>query len=125
MNSIHTSFAATSNMNLNNDNRIRRRQERTIFLMFLKILLKSIEQSGDRVLSQQVRSVILTCTKRNRMGDPHFSPMENVLEEYIRQIVGELNWQKAKNYQRVYLTKKHQDRMKARSASLHRPVISI
>jgi hypothetical protein len=93
--------------------------------MFLKILLKSIEQSGDRVLSQQVRSAILTCTRRNRMGDPRFSPLDQVLEEYLRKMVGELNWAKAKDYQRVCLTKKSQDRMNARNYSIRRLIISI
>jgi hypothetical protein len=124
MNSIRA-FVATSNMYLNNDSKLRRRHERTIFLMFLKILLKSIEQSGDRVLSEQARSAIRTCTRRNRMGDPRFSPLDEVLEEYLRQMVGELNWAKAKDYQRVYLTKKSQDRMNARNASIHRLIISI
>jgi len=124
MNSIRA-FVGTSSMYLNNDSRLRRRHERTLFFMFLKILLKSIEQSGDRVLSQQVRSAILTCTRRNRMGDPHFSPLDKVLEEYLRQMVGELNWAKAKDYQRVYLTKKAQDRVNARNDSMHRAIISI
>jgi hypothetical protein len=126
MNSIRA-FLATSHMHLSNDGSklLRRRHERTMFFMFLKILLKSIEQSGDRVLSQQVRSAILTCTRRNRVGDPHFSPLDQVLKEYLRQMVGELNWAKAKDYQRVYLTKKSQDRMNARNASIRRPIISI
>ena len=127
MNSIRAFVATSSTMCLNNDSSlVRRRQERTIFFMFLKILLKSIEQSGDRVLSQQVRSTILTCTRRNRMGDPHFSPLDEVLEEHLRQMVGELNWAKAKDYQRVYLTRNMaQDRINARNDSMHRSVISI
>jgi hypothetical protein len=127
MNSIRAFVATTSSMYLNDDDSrlLRRRHERTIFFMFLKILLKSIEQSGDRVLSQQVRSAILTCTRRNRMGDPHYSPLDEVLEEYLRQMVGELNWAKAKGYPRFCLTKKAQDRMNARNDSIQRPIISI
>ena len=84
----------------------KRRQQRMLFAMFIKILLKYLAESDKEVLCQQVRSVISTCTKRNRMGDPNFWPLEDVLEAHLREMVGEAHWQRAKRLQRHYMERK-------------------
>ena len=40
------------------------------------------------------------------MGDPHFSPLEEVLELYLQQTVGDVYWQKAQDLRRAYLERK-------------------
>jgi hypothetical protein len=80
-----------------------RKNQRALFALFIKILLKTLEEAEEDMLRQQVRTVIATCTRRNRLGDPSFMPLQEVLESYLRQIVGEIYWQTAKGYQRAYL----------------------
>ena len=81
-----------------------RSNHRALFALFIKILLQSIKESGDMFLYQQVRIVIATCTKRNRMGDPNFMPLEDVLEVHLRQMVGEAHWLRALEYRRAYVS---------------------
>jgi hypothetical protein len=76
---------------------------RAKFALLIKILLKRLEQSGDLFLYQQVKIVISTCTQRNRMKDPHFAPLEDILQVHLRDMVGEAHWQAAKDLPRVFL----------------------
>ena len=85
----------------------RRSNRRTLFALLIKFLLKSLNESGDIVLIHRTRSVISMCTQRNRMGDPSFSPLEDVLESVLHQIVGENHWQRAQDYRWDYLKKRH------------------
>lgn len=87
----------------NNNNNHDHRNHRAMFALLIKILLKSLKQSGDIRLYRKVRAVISTCIQRNRMRDPHFSPLEDILEVILRDVVGDAYWQRAKDFQREFL----------------------
>jgi hypothetical protein len=98
---------SSNNFAGNQSSRRLKTNQRALFALFIKILLKTLKRSGEDILVQQVRAVISTCTTRNRMGDPHFSPLEEVLELYLQQMVGEAHWQKARHLQRAYLERRY------------------
>jgi len=44
-----------------------------------------------------VKALVAECVKRNRMGDPHFSPLHQSLELRLRGLVGPVYWKQAKD----------------------------
>jgi hypothetical protein len=101
---------SSNNFAGNQSSRRLKTNQRALFALFIKILLKTLKRSGEDMLVQQVRAVVSTCTRRNRMGDLHFSPLEEVLELYLQQMVGEAHWQKARHLQRAYLERRYLSR---------------
>ncbi len=79
---------------------------RVEFALLVKILLKILLDEAEINLYHQVRLSISTCTKRNRMGDPSFSPLEDVLEAHLWLMVGDTYWDRAVNLQQKYLQRK-------------------
>ena len=79
---------------------------RARFVIFLKILLDSIQKSGDYHLHKQAKHTVAFCTQLNRMGDARFTPLVNTLEVCLRDLVGELHWRHAELQTRKYLAKK-------------------
>jgi len=81
-------------------------RRRVEFALLVKILLKILLTKGEITLYHQVRLSIATCTKRNRMGDPSFIPLEDVLEAHLWLMVGDTYWDRAVNLQQKYLQRK-------------------
>jgi hypothetical protein len=76
----------------------RRRQQsnkRARFVVFLSILLERLHESGDFVLEDRVKAIVLFCTQRNRMGDSKFMPLVDALELRLVVLVGEADWRVA------------------------------
>lgn len=86
------------------DPRCQRR--RVEFALLVKILLKILLDQRETNLYHQVRMSISTCTNRNRMGDPSFMPLEDVLEAHLWLMVGDTYWDRAVNFQQKYLQHK-------------------
>ena len=76
--------------------RPRRLTEREHFLIFVKILFKCIDQTGDPRLRPRAKATVTECTQRNRMGDANYHPLQEALETRLRKTVGELHWARAK-----------------------------
>lgn len=76
---------------------VRRRPatEHEKFVVLVKIVLKCLDKSGDPVLKQRVKMAVADCTKRNRMGDPEYTPLLTACERRLRRTVGELYWTRA------------------------------
>lgn len=85
---------------------ITRRSHRMELALLVKILLKILNEANAINLYHQVRLSVATCTKRNRMGDPSFSPIEDVLEAHLWLMVGDTYWEKATDLQQHYLKRK-------------------
>lgn len=81
-------------------------RRRVEFALLIKILLKILLEDAEISLYHQVRLSISTCTKRNRMGDPSFSPLEDVLEAHLWLMVGDTYWDRAVSLQQRYLQRK-------------------
>ena len=83
-----------------------RQRRRVEFALLVKILLKILLDEQETNLYHQVRLSISTCTHRNRMGDPSFMPLEEVLEAHLWLMVGDTYWDRAVNLQQRYLQRK-------------------
>jgi hypothetical protein len=73
-------------------------RQRRDFLLFVRVLIKCIEQSRNYKLTLQTKALVAECVKRNRMGDPHFSPLQDSMEIRLRGLVGPNYWHQAKDY---------------------------
>jgi len=70
--------------------------EREHFVIFIKILFKCIEQSDDQNLRLKAKAIVNECTRRNRMGDSSYTPLQDAVERRLKKMVGELYWARAK-----------------------------
>lgn len=73
------------------------------FLLFVKILFMSLEQSADSETREKAMDIISDCTRRNRLGDPAFSPLMDAVDQRLRGNVGESHWRRAHGYMEHYL----------------------
>ena len=65
------------------------------FLLFIKILFKSLEQASQFETRDRAREIVSDCTRRNRLGDPAFTPLIDVVDHRLRRYVGEAQWRRA------------------------------
>ena len=81
------------------------RDQRVRFALFVKILFKRLEESGDHVLCQKAKHLLLCITARNKQGDPGCTPLMEALEPRLRAMVGETNWRRSHVLMRLYLSR--------------------
>jgi hypothetical protein len=74
--------------------------EREQFLIFVKILFKFLD--ADQNLRQRAKAIVSECTRRNRLGDTEFSPLQEAVERRLRLIVGDIYWTRAILYMDHY-----------------------
>jgi len=72
--------------------------EREKFLIFVKILFKFLDQTADPRLKPRAKAVVTECTRRNRLGDSEYTPLQDAVERRLRHSVGEFYWTRAKLY---------------------------
>lgn len=74
--------------------------EKRWFLIFIKILFKSLDQSDDVSLEtrEAARAIVADCTRRNRLGDPNYRPLMEAVDQRLRRHIGERHWRKAHFY---------------------------
>jgi hypothetical protein len=88
------------------ENRKRNLFERVEFALFVKVLLKCLEDDQQYLMVQQSRRIIVTCTQRHRSGDPSFWPLMDSIMVRLRRLVGERYWRQAVNYTRFYVQRR-------------------
>ena len=62
------------------------------FLLVVRLILKSLEQSGnsaDRLLAARIKTTVREFTLQNRSGIKGFIPLQDKLEITLRNIVGD------------------------------------
>ena len=77
------------------------------FLLFIKILFKCLAQADepDEVL-QKSKRIVAECTRKNRQGDPTYTPLMDAVECRLREYVGETHWRRSLLLMRHYIMKK-------------------
>lgn len=80
--------------------------KRETFLVLVKILVKYLEYQKLTQLRMDVKELIMECTRRNRMGDPEFMPLQAAVESRLRWLVGDLLWFRAMLYFESYCMRK-------------------
>lgn len=78
------------------------------FLLFIKILLKCLDATSNNILKERAKAIVGECTKRNRLGDPNYQPLQQAVEQRLRPVVGEQWWTRAQTYAQTYQTKQPQ-----------------
>lgn len=73
------------------------------FLLFIKILFKSLEQASELETRDKAKQIIADCTRRNRLGDPAFMPLMDAVDQRLRGHVGETHWRRAHVYMQLYI----------------------
>jgi hypothetical protein len=68
--------------------------QRQHFLVFVKILFECLKEDPRK---DTCREILAESTRRNRLGDPNFTPLQPVLERRLRRTCGELYWALAQN----------------------------
>ena len=63
--------------------------ERERVLLFVKVLLRFLECSNNKKLKKQAKAIVFLCVRRNRMGDPNFTPLKHAVEDHLHTIVGD------------------------------------
>ncbi len=81
------------------------RDQRVRFALFVKVLFKYLDASGEVFLSAQGRELVRTSTKMNRCGHPSYWPLLDTLEKRLRELVGEVHWRRSHAYMRYYLSR--------------------
>ena len=88
------------------------RHARTKFALFLKILMRQLEKSGEARLLAKVKALVLIVTRENRRS-AFWNPMTKIdlvrtIEGPLRCLVGERHWRQAHVYMQLYFLKKNQ-----------------
>jgi len=78
---------------------------RARFLVFIKILFKCLDQANEPEIRDRAKEIVAECTRRNRMGDPKFTPLVEAVEKRLRVFVGEAHWKKASILLRAFAAK--------------------
>lgn len=72
-------------------------------MVFIKIILKCLESDLDPNVRLKAKQVIAECTRKNREGDPDYTPLEDAIERRLRFAVDDFHWNKAKTLMDHYI----------------------
>ena len=89
-------------------------------LLMVRTVLHCVNHDQNYKLRLQTKALVAECIKRHRMGDPHFTPLQESLRLRLKGLVGPLYWQQAENFLRSYsnnTTKKHSSSFSKSSSS--------
>lgn len=75
-------------------------------LLFVHALVKCLDRTNNYKLRLQTKALVVECVKRNRMGDPNFSPLQESLALRLRGLVGPVYWRQAQDFVRSYQVSK-------------------
>lgn len=81
--------------------------ERKMFLVFVKVLLKYLEKANDDSLRKRAKSIISECTARNRNGDSDYLCLQAAVERRLQQILGKWHWDRAQICYHRFLERCH------------------
>ena len=78
---------------------------RMSLLVFVKVLAKILEDAGEARLKKNAKRTIRECTRKNRSGDPDFTPLSVILPPLLHEVVGEVYYNRANMLTRLYFKK--------------------
>lgn len=80
--------------------------KRVRFTLFTKILFKHLQESDDKNLFYEARAIVRQTLHLHRSNEKIFPPLFQVVEEQLRDLVGETRWRHTHKLMRFYLAKK-------------------
>ena len=87
------------------------KKEKERFLMFIRVLMKYLEQR-DPNMHAAAKAQIKECYEKNKSGDPQFRSLTTSMKLRLRSTVGELYWKKAHDYLDHFLRQKKEAHLK-------------
>ena len=89
--------------------------QRIRFALFIKVLFKLLDKNQvTSRLKDQARSIVLTCTRRNREGDPEYVNLTGMIEISLRGLVGDTLWKMAIDYTSFYISHRKSDALSSK-----------
>ena len=67
-----------------------------LFLVFVKVIFVYIKTTNDRNLHRKAATVVSECTRGNRRGDPQYTPLQEAVEQRLRDSLGLVHFTRAK-----------------------------
>jgi hypothetical protein len=88
------------------------KEKRIEFAIFLKVLIRCLENAHQESMLRQTRLVVMACIRGHDMGGTSFYSLEDAIELRLKRIVHAATFTQAKRYARYYLQRKmdHQAR---------------
>jgi hypothetical protein len=84
------------------------RSQRVRFTLFTKILFKELQQLDDQSMYIAAQSIVKETIQRHRSRELRSPPFFQVVENQLRDLVGEVRWRRAHKLMRFYLTKNNE-----------------
>ncbi|KAL7465634.1 hypothetical protein ACHAXS_005941 [Conticribra weissflogii] len=100
-----SSVAGTSSESASEADLETRRKEKEQFLMFVRVLLKYLEQR-DQELHAKAKKEVRECYEKNKAGDPNFASLTSSMKSRLRAVVGESYWKKAESFLHHFIARK-------------------
>ena len=85
-------------------------EQKKRFLIFIKILFKSLSQSACTDVREKAKNIVSDCTRRNRLGDPQCTPLMDAIDRRLRCHVGEAHWRRAHVFMQHYIRRESRPR---------------
>ena len=98
------------------------RNQRVLFALFIKILLKRLEKYEEPTIHVRARNIVAEWSKMSRMGDPKYYPLVDTLEVALRNLVGEVHWRRTHAYMHIYVSQHQNTLFSSDRGFLHRKV---
>lgn len=95
---------------------LQKRKNKEDFIMFVRVLMKYIEQKDPQVHAQ-ARHVIRDCTDKSRKKEPGYKSIAECMETRLRATVGDQYWTRAERYYLTRFQKKMQERNKTNAGA--------
>jgi hypothetical protein len=108
--SYASSAPSVASSHASSDAPSRFRSPRERFLVFIKILFRLLDQANEPEIRLRAKTIVAECTRRNRLGDPNFSPLMEAVERRLRGFVGEVLWRRALLLLRHFVAKRTERR---------------
>jgi hypothetical protein len=89
-------------------------QQKKRFLLFIKILFKSLDNEETET-KDAAKTIVADCTRRNRLGDPQYVPLMDAIDRRLRGHVGEVHWRRAHMYMQHYMNRDKRARLPQRA----------
>ena len=81
--------------------------ERVEFALFLKVLIKLLNDDQRYMMVRNVKIIVLQSTRGNRTGDPSFNPLIGSIVVRLRRLVGDYYWKRSMEYTKWYIRRQN------------------
>ena len=81
--------------------------ERVEFALFLKVLIKLLNNDQQYMIVRNAKIIIIQCTRGNKAGDSNCIPLIGSIVMRLRPLVGKWYWDRAMEYTKWYVRRQN------------------